>query len=478
MRDLDSNEEKGLKMITYIIYLGVLPLIFAIISGVIFYLWPIETSQAVLVSLPTTGKHKYNISISKENLEFSEIFKNSASLAFTQYYKYCLNYGEYRPQSKECISNPGFPVSIFESLETLFLLNDKENYEKAKYQILNNFSLFNLDYVDIHEFWGRGIGSLLGIFQLSGEMEFLKLAAKCAEEILSFGKADFINFRSKQTKNYVDGKKILSNWFMGIPELISINHYIKKPLFQKYIESQKKLNPIDFLMPRIRENRYRNYFLTSFVKNGYLTDFLPEIIESDTAFDNSQFYPFFDSNSEKYQYPSDFLERLEQRDPKYWSIRTNRKKINYQNLMGMIFYGFEYNNTRMPKTKLTLASQFLRLQKTFPKKLLNCLESETRFGSQEDIIGFTFKGDEILDLAIRGEKEKVLNSIRNSIKKYYTPEGFHGMRISSIGKFYDDDIQHTEFLGEWLKVGALLTSAEELLKRAVFNEFGHIIYIK
>lgn len=428
------------------IYLFSLPLCFIFCASLILD-HPPKAVHPPFIFSPQLDNHPQIISNGSQDIEFKKNLVEAAHFAFENYYNNCRKYDEFRPISTRCLNNYGFSVSLFESLETLYYLNMSDEFQKAKNQVLD-FKFDNSEYIDFHEFWSRGIASLISIYQLSGDTSFLFKASQLADQVLSIKKGDFINMKFREPSNFVLGKQFLNNWLSGIPEIIVLSELIQKPLYFKFIEETISEDPNSFVYPTKENKKHKievifNFFTTSFIKNA-------NIINQLLTQNSKNHSAIFMAN------PNDL------------PIFSMSKKL---------FVNFRPSKIKsLPE--LTLSSQLFQFVKEIPSNLMNNLNNEKRFGDEKYMIGFHFKADEIFELAKRGKIDIVKNLTLNSLKEHRTKNGFCGTTTSSIGKTYPDDIQHTEFLGEWLKVGAMIACGYEFLfKKGIFNEYGHILKI-
>lgn len=429
------------------IYLFILPLGFTLFICYIFSRPPNLALPPFLISSLNTNFSNI-LPNQDQDINFRTILIEAAHLAFINYFTNCINHDEFRPISKKCLDNYGFSVSLFESLETLYILNMTNDFQKAKNYIMN-FSFDNRGFINVHEFWSRGIASLIGAYQLSGDISFLFKASQLADQVLYREKNDFINIKLGESSSIATGKHFLSNWLSGVPEIMILNEFIQAPCYIEYIKREISRKSDIFIYPQefTKKHTYEpifNFLTTSFIKNANLVQkllsLMPQINIKEMKHD--------------YQSKSDFIDK-------------SKKLLKHFKIT---------KKTRL--SELTLASQLLSFRNIFPPNLLDNLENEERYGDVKNMFGFQFKGDEIFDLSRRGEFDIVKKTITNSLQKYKTKTGFNGITSSSIGNKYPDDIQHTEFLGEWLKVGAMISCGYQFLfQTGIFNEYNHILKI-
>ena len=148
--------------------------------------------------------------------------------AFDTYYKFCSDYDEVYPASHKCKNSQGFYASAVESLEALYLLGMKEHFLKAKKVVLNNLVPEKIEWVNRKSFWSKCIGSLIGIYRLSGENSFLDRAISLSERMISLQsrakQAQFVNFKTGKAmrEEWLNDTISLSDLTAGLPELVAL----------------------------------------------------------------------------------------------------------------------------------------------------------------------------------------------------------------------------------------------------------------
>lgn len=430
LRDLN------LQYLYYALYIFCLPLLLFSTN----FLFPLEIPSNS--NVPTC----YNIparqylpiqTYSNQDPEFRQILIQTTKKSFSNYIKYCLGHDELRPSSKNCLNSYGISATLIESLETLFILNMTQEYEFSRDFILNNFSLPEI--VDHHEFFSRGIASLIGTYQLTGDKRFLIKAVQMTDKIL---------LKTTSNSNLFVEKNLslpLSEWLAGIPELIVLNEFFHKPVYQDLIKHAISDKSSNYSIQKNKKDALiYNSFMTSFIRNSLI---IGELLK-----ENDISRPLLN--------------------------RKMLKKLDMGKESKKLIKSFEKS---MPDAiiDLTFASQLMPVVKEMPQSLIDHIDDVTRFGDKAHMTGFHFSGDELLALALRGKFDIVKKTILTSLETYSYGDGFSGTTTTSYGDFRPNDIQHTEFLGEWLKVGALIsTGYASILNRAIFNEFGHILKIR
>lgn len=435
------------RFILILIYLVLIPFGFIFSISLSFANPPNRKLGPFIFSSQHGNNYSKVIPNDDQDTMFKSILTEAAHFAFTNYYENCASYDEFRPISKKCLNNYGFSVTLFESLETLYFLNMSDDFKKAKNYILN-FKLDNREYINLHEFWSRGIASLISIFLLSGDPSFLFKASELADQVLVIKSGDFINAKTEKSLYLFPGRFFLSNWLSGVPEIIILHEFVQKPIYTEFIMETITKDSKLFLYPTRKTKKLINepifnYFTTSFIKNAKLIDQLLTQNDRNSSINNN-----YQMNHDKYS----FVKISKRFLKKYKQFKSSSPSEIIQS--SQLFQFLKKNSFEMDK------------------------EDDKKYGDNKYMFGFNFKGDEIFDLSQRGRFDVVKNITINSLLKYRTKNGFCGTTTSSIGKKYPDDIQHTEFLGEWLKVGAMIACGYKFLfNKGIFNEYGHLLKI-
>jgi hypothetical protein len=105
-------------------------------------------------------------------------------------------------------------------------------------------------------------------------------------------------------------------------------------------------------------------------------------------------------------------------------------------------------------------------------------------GDSRTLLSFRFDATVLL-MIMREDQKRGANKASAEIKSIVSQSlsqcrqgaGFAGIRRSNSDRVYPDNIQHSAFLGGWLKTGALVARrAEKLTIDGVFNERGQLIF--
>lgn len=130
----------------------------------------------------------------KENLKFRRGSVKNSTIhviyiflilqAWKGYEKYAFGHDELKPVSNSYI-NPfgGFGVNIIDNLDTLYLMNLTEEYNRARDHILKVNFKKNI-YVGVFETTIRIIGGFLGAYTLTNDKRFIQKAKEMADLLL------------------------------------------------------------------------------------------------------------------------------------------------------------------------------------------------------------------------------------------------------------------------------------------------------
>jgi hypothetical protein len=155
-------------------------------------------------------------------------FTQSLSAAFekglTTHFTHCRASDATRPGTGECIDEFGFSATILESLQTSVLLDHGRLFSHSRDFLKTSFNCSRLGFVNRHEFWSRGIGSLVGTFLMTGDQFFLSKAEQCADRLLRFTRPWSLVHLADLTgkdRGFEDGPSP-SDLTAGLPELLAL----------------------------------------------------------------------------------------------------------------------------------------------------------------------------------------------------------------------------------------------------------------
>jgi hypothetical protein len=105
-------------------------------------------------------------------------------------------------------------------------------------------------------------------------------------------------------------------------------------------------------------------------------------------------------------------------------------------------------------------------------------------GDPRTLLSFRFDATVLL-MIIREDQKRGLEKssaevravVEHSLGHCRQGVGFAGIRRANSDRVYPDNVQHSAFLGQWLKAGALVARrAEKLTVEGVFNERGQLVF--
>lgn len=103
-----------------------------------------------------------------------------------RYSKYAWGHDELMPVSDNYIDNSGHVgMTLIDSLDTLWLMGLKEEFEKGVEWIIQSFRLESTRLVSVYEYGARVLGSLLSIYELCKNEVLLVKSVKVGDLILS-----------------------------------------------------------------------------------------------------------------------------------------------------------------------------------------------------------------------------------------------------------------------------------------------------
>ena len=111
--------------------------------------------------------------------------KNATADAFNAYMMYARGTDEFLPLSKKGINTfGGMGLTVVDALDTLYMMDLKDEYASALEFVTNNFSLRDKYKINTFELCIRLLGGLLSIFDLTGEAVYLEKAIEVGTILL------------------------------------------------------------------------------------------------------------------------------------------------------------------------------------------------------------------------------------------------------------------------------------------------------
>ncbi|KAG0583642.1 hypothetical protein M758_3G151900 [Ceratodon purpureus] len=187
--------------------------------------------------------------------------KDAMLHAWNSYEKYAWGFDELKPQSKIGVNQfAGLGASIIDSLDTLYIMGLKKQFEKARDWVAENLDFNKNVETSVFETTIRVLGGLLSAYDLSGEPMFLKKAQQIADRLLPAWETpsgipyNTINLATGHASNpgWTGGSSILADSGTEQVELIALSQRTGIPKYkekaEKAIHTLRKNFPSDGLL--------------------------------------------------------------------------------------------------------------------------------------------------------------------------------------------------------------------------------------
>lgn len=380
-------------------------------------------------------------------------FRKIVSSSFNEYFQYCSNFDEYRPNENECISQFGFSATLFDSLDVLFILGLTNEFQKVKNFIKN----IKFQWINRREFWSRCIGSLLSTYIITQDTFFLSKATEFSKELLKSSQtAPFVNFENKKIRNneWIKGTS-LTDIISGLPELFSLS---------------KLTNDESFSI-------------------SYLT-----ILNNIPTFSNNSVFNFYDLELkqpivELSSIDGNVIDFYHQQSIAFSIKPIKSLKKNLENVLNQIELNkdelcFYSRYSSLYDTLSIIEKNGIKIDNKFSKNsFLDFVENPKSFfeSNCSSIFFIPFRFDASFLRALLRDfddcENKVLNFINFSLNECKLKNGFSGLLKINSNEIVHTNIQHSNFFGQWMSIASyLLTNQKKIVKDAVFNERGHLLY--
>ncbi|EAY23565.1 hypothetical protein TVAG_119010 [Trichomonas vaginalis G3] len=146
------------------------------------------------------NESRFNTPFKIPNNEINNYAREKIKVAFDEYWSHCRYSDYYKPFSGTCSNSSGLSLSLFGFLDALYLANLTYEYNLASNFVLNKVRPSQSDFISTYELGTTVIGSLLGIYGISGEDLFLQKAIEFADLLLT-------SFTGPIPHPFVDGIK-------------------------------------------------------------------------------------------------------------------------------------------------------------------------------------------------------------------------------------------------------------------------------
>ena len=394
------------------------------------------------------SKQKIKIQYQENDPLINEL-KEIVSKSFSYYLDFCSLHGEINTKTGECIDNFGFPVTLLESLETLYLLDLKDLYNRAYSIVKSSFKCNELNDVNRREMWTRGVASLIGAYSLTGQKMFLEKATECGKILIqNDNKKDaIINMKTGDVKKRTLEVGIeLSDLTTGFPEIYALYNYTRDDIFLRTLKKGIQILPSvkDGFPTMLSGKKFDPLDEERFDINPNTVDFYYDLTLIGLMHGTRQFQYLLNGIEE---YVS-----LHDKEPyQYLMLEVERiRKIHFNASEELYKKGLEDHSPPF---------------------------SVFKQGHPDQLVPFTFDGTFLLILYKKKQMNTISTLISASLDQCTTENGISGIGKSSKQRPFFTNVQHTSFFGEWAKFGALSSIKNERLENSIFNTRGHILYL-
>lgn len=424
--------------------------------GLLFFVFTSESNRQQALQPLTKLDSKFSSQISKS-------FISSYNLVTA----HCPYSDEIFPKTLKCLNTSNISASMIESLESLYLLNQKSELEKMKLFIRNSFNCHELGWVNRHEFWSRVIGSFIGTFIISKDKFFLDEAVKCSSVLIEDGlfnePFELVNFKQKKGKgnNWHSGVS-LSSIAAGLPELLSLYHLTKQTKFLEAADSIISMIPKNNVehIAIYNISHRNNNFETSSV-DGFVVGYYHTLAIAYQLKDYEEILKILQQISSS--------SRL---DPKS-SISTLLPLLE----VSFILSDLDEQISFSVESVLKKYAQKIFSSPKYPA--FRPHEDSPKGGFSFDSLPLRVLMKESLHLNNMNNFTSYSNAILAALTTTQLGKGFSAMRMSKKEVFAKSYIQPSSIFGSWFSLGALIASGNsKLIRNAVFNDRGHILASK
>ena len=379
----------------------------------------------------------------------------------------CPTSDEMRPKNFECLNSSGFSSSIIESLAGLYLFGLKTEFETIKEYVFSHFNCDELGWVQRHDFWSRGIGSLISTYIITNDKQFLNLASKCALKAIEISPIeepfDYINLKEEKGANnqWIDGT-LVGDAFVEIPELLALSYLTKNSSFVDEISN------IDVIINKLASAKLLPVtFNFSKRQNIYLTE-------------------RFDGNQINLMNQLAILYRLFEFNELDFVIQDFMKQVKfYQNVPIETYYPlFDVAHLMENLTDVfecpLLANLTIYANEKLNHKIINNLKT-----TKTESTFFNYETNALRYLAQKAIKKKKLEQISliksaiidpfNSLK---SGKGFVGLTSTRKKIVVKGTVMPSNMFGQWLTFAGLLYGHHyDIISEGIFNDRGHLILV-
>ncbi|XP_010276709.1 PREDICTED: mannosyl-oligosaccharide 1,2-alpha-mannosidase MNS1 [Nelumbo nucifera] len=221
-----------------------------------------DVDDIIKTSGKTSEPKKQAIEDDPVDIERRQKVKDAMIHAWTSYEKYAWGQDELQPQTKNGVNSfGGLGATLVDSLDTLFIMDLKEQFQKAREWVANSLD-FNKDYeASVFETTIRVVGGLMSAYDLSGDKVFLEKARDISDRLLPAWNTpsgipyNRINLAHGNAHNpgWTGGDSILADSGTEQLEFITLSQRTGDPKYQEKVENAitelRKTFPADGLLP-------------------------------------------------------------------------------------------------------------------------------------------------------------------------------------------------------------------------------------
>jgi len=416
-----------------------------IVFFIFFSLINILCVNSVFISLnspkfePVLFRKPFECKINTEDenyIEISGIIRNS----YISYINVCSDYDNIK-DDESCEKSNGFFSSLFESLESLYLFGHNDLLLESKIRI-SKINIREIEWVSKREFWGRCIGSLIGIYHLSNDHFYLEIAERFACICMDIDQApiplcSIINFNKSLCKSVQWNHGVhISDILAGLPELLSLYYITNSANYLYYAHS---------IINEVIKKGIPAYYSKSNTNLSRDWSYSPSFSFINQLYTIFKLYPVFNIS----------------------------KIINRITKIALSSYDC---SDLTPLIELTLE---LGIRLDSNSKIKKCSIANNAITSYLKLDNFLFESD-LLRLfytnKIEFDRDQVLEDAVEIIEYCLSGSIINGFSNTKQGVVFDG-IQHSSFFS-WANIVLLLSTAIETKTKIMFNQYGHVLHIE
>lgn len=396
--------------------------------------------------------HRFRVGIRRTNTK-SEEFLSMVRKSLGFYLDKCIGHDEINVENGDCIDEFGFSSTLFESLETMMMLDMKDELRRAIKYLKTSFNIQQVKWCSRRELWTRVIGSLIGAYSISKDNFFLELACNIAENSILHDNEFSRVLNTEGFGKEMAGikSKFISDFSAGLPELAALFKFTNRLTFKKQIDN------ILIRLP-IKHNKIGTVYNndTSYQDNkgidGYIMNFLSDISMFNEIIPNSAIEAFI-------------VEYCSYLQPKLVSSST---------FLYPLFQIISYFEQKEAVLMLPVEEDLiLHLYNNYK---INKNRSLALFNDLSDL-GYKFEGDGLRELIRKSSKDtKIMKLFIHILEITKRGRGFSSLMKSTKRKIHHTNIQSSNLFGQFFGLGSIVVSGNiQVLDRYIINSRGHLL---